>query len=767
MGGWGDLRLAPAAVAAWAASLAAWSLGWRAGAVVALAAWAVAAGAWWARRGSSTRGREAGPAALLALAAAAATAAALTTGAAIDARAWMGTHADGVEVRGRVVEVHTVAASGTAPRVAVRIDVAAWRARGGGWSGGRGLVVLVVDAADAPVRGGEARARGALTPSTRGTVDALLDGRIVAAVPPTGWRAAVERARASFTHALEGAPATTAPLVAGMVLGDTSTMPKGLVAEMRVAGLAHLTAVSGAHFAILAAALGALLRRARASPGVVAVTVVVASACLAVTVSGGGSVLRALVMAGIAAAALLAGRRGQTVPALAAAVVVLVVARPELARDVGLALSVGAVLAITLLAPGLSVRLRRRLDAPLADAVALTLAAQTACVPILASIDAGTGPWAVAANAVATPFAVPVTLLGVAALVVAVPAPGLAALLADAAARCAWPVILAARAANAAPGGSWDSATGLRGIVLGLVMLAGVAVAARAGRTRGAMGAVVALVAAVLLHAPSRYLPEALGGAIDGWSIVACDVGQGDAMVVRSGGAVLMVDVGPADGDAAGCLARLGVSRVDLLVLTHEHADHTGGLAAVADAVEIGAAWMPPAASASTLAALREASPAAPVAGERVEVGGIRVEVLQTGPEPRSRDGTEVNDSSTALRIDVDGLTLLALGDLEVDGQRRLERLGAAAWADVDVVKAAHHGSAAQDAALIRAVAAPVVLISVGAGNDYGHPAPEALALYGAGGAAVLRTDLCGDVVLGARDGAPTLVRECRSAVGG
>ncbi|WP_062466706.1 ComEC/Rec2 family competence protein [Demequina maris] len=760
MGGWGDLRLVPAAVAAWGASLATWAAGPRAGLLVALAcAIAALASRVWRRGG-------AGVAPVLALALAAALVATVTTGAAETARAWIPAHARAlVEARGLVAEVRPVDSHGE-PRVAVRVSVNAWRdVEDEGWRPGAGLVVVLASADGAPARGGVVTARGTTEPAAAGPVDALLDGRIVDAEAPTGWRATAEQARVAFRSALAGAPEETAPLVAGMVLGDTSAMDRRLVGQMRTTGLAHLTAVSGAHFAILAVALGALLRRARASPAVVAVGTVAACGAFAAVLSGGGSVLRALAMASIAGGALLAGRRGQSVPALAATVLVLLL-RPELARDAGLALSVAAVAAIGLLAPGIAARLRRRVAAPLADAAAVTLAAQAACLPVLASIEAGVGPWAVPANAVATPFAIPVTLLGVAALALAVPAPALAHLLAEAAARCAYPVVAAARAFADAPGGGLTTDVGTRGAVLGIVLVLAVAVAARAPRPWWRLGATAALLLAFVLHAPPRWLPEALGGAVDGWTVVACDVGQGDALVMRGGGAVVMVDVGTADADAAGCLARIGVTRIDLLVLTHEHADHTGGVEALREAVDVRGAWLPPAPSEATLEALAGVPAAAPAVGERAHVGGVVVEVLQTGPEPRSRDGTEVNDSSTALQIEADGLVVVALGDLEVEGQRRLEPT-VAALGHVDIVKAAHHGSAAQDEALVRTIAAPVALVSVGEGNDYGHPAPEALATYGAGGAAVLRTDLCGDIVIGVRAGEPVLVRRCRNSVGG
>ncbi|WP_062303881.1 ComEC/Rec2 family competence protein [Demequina subtropica] len=758
--GWGDLRLVPTACAVWAVSLTAWHAGGRAAASVALGC-CVVAGVAMARRVRCGTARE-GVAPLLALAAVGATAAALSTSAAVEARAWIPAHEGRAQaIAGGVTEVRAVASASSEPRVAVRITVEAWRPAGEPWRSAGGLVVVVTDADGAPVRGAHARATGVVAPAGPGSVDALLAGEMVGSTPPTGWRAALETARTRFLGILDGR-GTAGAVVAGMVLGDTSRIPQEVVGQMRTAGLAHLTAVSGAHFAILAAAIGASLRRMRAAPLVVAAVTVSACGAFALAVTGGGSVLRALAMAGIGAGALVAGRRGQPMPALSAAVIALILLRPELARDAGLALSVAAVAAITQLAPALAARLRRRVAAPLADAAAVTLAAQAACLPVLAAVDASVGPWAVAANAAAAPFAVPVTLLGALALVLAVPVPAVAAALASAAAWCAWPVVVAARAFSLVPGGGWPSATGVRGIVLGALACAALVWTARSTRGRRA-AAVLALVATAAAHAPARWLPERLGGAIGGWTVVACDVGQGDALVVHGGGAVVMVDVGSVGDAAATCLDRIGVSRVDLLILTHEHADHTGGLGAVLDAVEVTRAWPPPSPSVATRAALADVPGDEPAAGLAWAQGSVTVEALQSGPPPRGRDGTEVNDSSTVVRIAADGLVTVALGDVERDAQHRLVRT--ATFAGVDVVKAAHHGSATQDPALVRAIAAPVVLVSVGEGNDYGHPSPEALALYGENGAVVLRTDLCGDVVLGERDGAPVLVRSCRDPV--
>ncbi|MCF3125706.1 ComEC/Rec2 family competence protein, partial [Streptomyces arenae] len=146
-------------------------------------------------------------------------------------------------------------------------------------------------------------------------------------------------------------------------------------------------------------------------------------------------------------------------------------------------------------------------------------------------------------------------------------------------------------------------------------------------------------------------------------------------------------------------------------------------------------------------------------AGERRRAGALEWRVLwpPAGPTPRPEGA---NDASVTLLVRTKGLTLLLLGDLEPPAQRALLRAEAgASLASVDVVKVAHHGSAHQDPELLRRAAPRLALISCGADNSYGHPAPATLAALRAGGAEVLRTDTDGSIAVvgsgrGARGGA-------------
>ncbi|WP_307868734.1 ComEC/Rec2 family competence protein [Cellulosimicrobium cellulans] len=302
------------------------------------------------------------------------------------------------------------------------------------------------------------------------------------------------------------------------------------------------------------------------------------------------------------------------------------------------------------------------------------------------------------------------------------------------------------------------------------------------------------VIVTVLVVALVRPLLVTGGAVPHDWAVVACDVGQGDALAVRSGPrSAVVVDVGPPGAAAGGCLDRLGVDRVDLLVLSHFHADHVGGLDAVLRGRTVARALVtatadPPEQAERTLAALTDAGVPVQVAqpgatgglggpdgmggGEDrgasadLGAGGVRWEVLQAGvgggppsaPRPSAgRAAAEsdggANDASVALLLHVAGMDVVALGDLEDAGQAALARtLAQRGSGPVDVVKVAHHGSATQSDRLARLLSPTVALVSSGE-NTYGHPTDRALDLYRGVGATVLRTDTCGTFALVVRDG--------------
>ncbi len=252
--------------------------------------------------------------------------------------------------------------------------------------------------------------------------------------------------------------------------------------------------------------------------------------------------------------------------------------------------------------------------------------------------------------------------------------------------------------------------------------------------------------------------------------MVACDVGQGDAVVLATGrpGWAVLVDTGPEDGLVDACLDRLGVQALALVVLSHLHADHVGGLdGALRDrpvaAVAVGPVREPHWAlrEVARSAATAGAPLLALAAGRRLQWPGLTLDVLgPQHPDPWTDpdDGSAVNDGSLVLRASTGIGTALLTGDVELAAQADLLASGVDLRADV--LKMPHHGSRYTSVAFLNAVAPRAVLVSVGAGNRYRHPDPGLLGGLERAGIAVRRTDTGGDVAVvgrsGGADGTPT-----------
>lgn len=554
--------------------------------------------------------------------------------------------------------------------------------------------------------------------------------------------------RAGLRTAVAGLEPDQRGLLPALVVGDASGLGQELAEDFRRAGLTHLLVVSGFNVAVVFATVLWAARwagLARTAPLAAALAV----AAFAVLAREQPSVLRATAMGLLAAVALLAGQRRLPVNTLALATLVLLLLDPWLARDLGFALSVLATGAILLLAPRWRTRLARRLPGPVADALAVTAAAQLVCSPLIVLLSAQVSLVSIPANLLAAPAVAPATLLGMAATLVAPVHAATAELLGWLAALPAWWIVTVARRAAAVPGATldWPAGVGGAALLLGLSVLA-VTVLPRLGRRWAALCGALALVGCC---APLPRLPG--GWPPPGWRLVACDVGQGDATVLAAGPATaVVVDTGPDPVAVDGCLRRLGIRRVPLLLLTHFHADHVGGLAGVLRGRSVGEIQVSPlrepagqAARVLTLAATARTPVTTAEAGEERGYGPLRWRVLWP-TELLDAEGSAPNNASLVLRVQAGPLRVLLTGDVETAAQQRL--LADRTSLSVDVLKVAHHGSAAQDPAFFWATRPKIALIGVGRANRYRHPAPSTLALLRRTGATVLRTDQDGDVAV-------------------
>ncbi|WP_341717196.1 ComEC/Rec2 family competence protein [Micromonospora sp. FIMYZ51] len=567
---------------------------------------------------------------------------------------------------------------------------------------------------------------------------------------PSALQRAAGRLRAGLQRACAPLPDEPGGLLPGLVVGDTSQLPDPVEEDFRATGMTHLNAVSGSNVAIIVGAVLLLARWACAGPLLAAGLCGLALVGFVILVRPSPSVVRAATMGAIGLAALAAGRPRAAVPALAAAVAVLVLVDPDLAGDAGFALSVFATGGLLLLAPRWRDGLRRRGVPPgAAEALAVPAAAQLACSPVIAGLSGTVSLVAVPANLLAVPAIAPATVLGVLAAIGSPVWPTGAEWVAWLAHWPAWWLVLVARYGARMPAGNLPWPDGVFGALLLAVLTLLLLVAVRRPVLRRLV--VVLALAVVLGSLPVRVF--APGWPPTGWVIAVCAVGQGDTVVLPvAAGRAVVVDAGPDPAAADACLRRLDVRRVPLLVVSHFHVDHTGGVAGIfrgrrVDTVLV-PQWPEPATGRdlvrATAAAHGTPLVAAP-AGWRYRAGDAELVVLGP-PYPMRGTRSDPNNNSLVLLATVGGVRILLTGDAETELQRELRERLPPDGLRADVLKVPHHGSAYQDPAFLDAVRPAVALVPVGAGNTYGHPSQAVLARLSRNGARVLRTDVDGDV---------------------
>ncbi|CAN5526753.1 ComEC/Rec2 family competence protein [soil metagenome] len=742
-----DLRLLPVAVFAWlGAGLAIAAPGSPLTLVAAAVLWLLAAGAAVLRLPGAWRGLV-----VLALAGGA-----LATTSVI---AHAPSRSPGVLVEaahaGRVVEF-VVEVSGRA--VDGRIPGTALSARVAGTRSELSTPVLLFgDRGDGVIRdariGGLLRVTGTVAATEPGDDTAFLvfpRGHVVRAGEPPPLLAAADVVRRDFRDAASGLPGDGGDLLPGLAIGDTSSVSVTLNDAMKTASLSHLTAVSGANCAIvvgLVLAAGAALGLPRVLRIVVAAVVL---AGFVVLVTPEPSVIRAAVMAVVALVALASGRPARGMPLLCVAVIILLVADPWLSRSYGFALSVLATAGLLLLARPIAGVLERLLPRGLSLLLAVPIAAQLACQPVLLLLNPSLPLYGVAANLLAEPAAAPVTVLGLIACVAAPILPPLATVVAWLAWLPASWIAAVATLFAGLPGARSPWPTGLLGAGLLTALTIAALVAAlgrvRLGLRRAARAVLVIAFVGYLATLAGTQLVETVTRPSD-WQFALCDVGQGDATIIRSGGRIALDDTGREPKMLQHCLDELGITHIDLLVLTHYDLDHVGGVSAVYGKVTRAIIGPPSDPGDARIASELRANGAEVdqvARGETGVLGELRWDVLW--PPPR---GVEPgNPASVTIQVTGIGacargcLSGILLGDLGQDSQARL--LGTGQVTPVDVVKVAHHGSADQSARLYEKLRATVGLIGVGADNGYGHPTAKLLGTLAAVGTRPLRTDLDG-----------------------
>jgi competence protein ComEC len=540
-------------------------------------------------------------------------------------------------------------------------------------------------------------------------------------------------------------------LLSGLVLGIPLADPD-LTRAFRAAGLLHVLVASGAQLAIVAGALHLLLRAARRwVRGAATLAGVLAFALIA---GWEPSMARASVMAVLAVAASGWRREGDGYTSLALAGAVLLVANPALVWDLGFQLSFAATWGLVHLTPPIADRLGH-LPNVIRTTIAATVGANLAVMPILVWNFQQVQPHALLGNLLALPVVAAVVPLGLALGIVGVLWTPLAIPLAWVAEpACAYLVRVATLVA-ALPGAvipaPRPSPWLIGAVVVGLVA---------AGRLlRGGVGRPQRLLVLAALVVAGWVWSSALPEREADLAVVFLDVGQGDAIWVEApGGRTMLIDGGPDGRHVVRFLGRRA-RRIDLVMLSHPHADHVGGVVSVLQNFEVGAvldAGYPHPTSVYRDFLREVESRRIPYRRARggmvVELGPDVTAHVLWPPRPFVEGRSAANENSVVVRIVYGAAAFLLPGDVEQIAESALAVMGDRIRSRV--LKVPHQGSRTSSSeAFLDAVRPEIAVLSVGRGNRYGHPHAEVLARYAQRGVALYRTD---------RDGAVTVTSDGR-----
>jgi len=582
----------------------------------------------------------------------------------------------------------------------------------------------------------------------------IVDSELEVVTQPSQWASSLGAIRNGLRDHSGGGDAGS--LIPGMVLGDTSKQTSEFKDQMKRSGLTHLVAVSGANFAIVSSFVLWLMQFAFKKKSYRLIATSLALICFIALVRPSPSVLRAAAMAAVLIFAQASSRTTDSIPALGFAMAAVVIGDPWQAKDAGFALSVLATAGLLLLAPVIHDRLP--INNKFAGAVAPPIAAMIFCSPVVVALSGYIAPMSIIANILSAPVVAPITIIGFIAALLSPFAPFISTLLIWLIRFPASFIVGVAHRISDFP--VLNIHNGRVGFSIVAVILALFWLFKKSWKKTSS----VALLLILSLTWVQRW-------PANDWQIANCDVGQGDSMVINLGsGSAIVIDVGPDARAEDKCLRNLGIRQIPLLILSHFHADHVGGLSGLTSNRNVGQTWIsnnaePILESENAISLLNQSKIVVAQKGMTAKIGQVSLEVLWPDVnikefEEMPGEGSQINNSSIAMIVSSSDWSIFTAGDLEPPAQHQL--LGS--LRKVDIYKVCHHGSKYQDVELMSELSAQIAVISVGAKNSYGHPAPETIAALTRLGTHVLRTDQDGAIAITAK-AHHLRVRKSKSAI--
>ena len=580
-------------------------------------------------------------------------------------------------------------------------------------------------------------------------------------------RSALFSVRRSLHASLgRSAPEPEASLGQALLLGMRDTIPDSVLDDFRATGTSHLLAISGLHVGILMAlVLPVSARVFGRRRSLYLVAPLVAVWLYAVLAGLSPSVVRASIMGTVYLSALALGRPKSILPALGLAAAVMVAVSPNILWSVSFQLSFAAMAGIATLADPVSRKLQGLFGVSDEEGT-------TSRLPVRAVAGAvGTSASAILATLPLTAFyfqqvslvGLPTTLVTLPMLPFALVFHALAAALGlvfgplgTAFGWLAWGatayIVEVVHLAAKLPAASFETGRIAPALVLGYY---GVGVAWYIAQRSGVLANVASRVqlkegSLTSFSAATKWLavPMGLGAALiwtaaltneDGrLHVMFADVGNGDSvLIVSPSGRQVLVDGGPDAQDATrllGSVLPFWDRSLDVVVLTHGHADHLTGLLEVLrrydvrHVVEREAGHTTPDYVSWRQAAGNEGATATQAeAGQLIDLGdGVTIEVLHPAETLMTGTDSDLNNASIVLRVVYGDVSFLLTGDIFVEAEREILSRRVDVWSTV--LKVPHHGSRTSSSPeFVEQVAPSVAVISVGADNRFGHPHAETL----------------------------------------